>query len=55
VLLGRPYGVQVLQDGRPRAAFQSCLVTGACPAKLAALEALLHTAVPGPAAAPPRG
>jgi hypothetical protein len=45
-LLGGPYRVQVLHDGREVARYRSCIVTGTCPGKIAALKALLG----GPAA-----
>lgn len=43
-LLGRPYRVQVLEGGALRAEFRSCIETGACADKVAALERLLDTA-----------
>ncbi|MBI3991902.1 MAG: hypothetical protein HY342_01405 [Candidatus Lambdaproteobacteria bacterium] len=40
-LLGRPYQVEVLRDGQVVFTYRSCMVTGGCPAKVAALKAVL--------------
>ena len=40
-LLGRPYRVDVLHDGRVVFSYRSCVATGGCPAKVAALKAVL--------------
>jgi hypothetical protein len=47
VLLGRPYRVEVLRDGAAVAEYRSCIATGACPRKIAEVEALLRQAPSG--------
>jgi hypothetical protein len=38
---GRPYTVEVFEGAAPRIAYTSCIVTGACPEKVKALEKVL--------------
>ncbi|MCZ6627667.1 MAG: hypothetical protein O7E56_05480 [SAR324 cluster bacterium] len=40
-MLGKPYRVDILRDGKPRFTFRSCITTGACKAKVKALQKLL--------------
>ena len=40
-LMGKPYRVEVFRNGQRRFVYRSCIATGECPRKVAALKALL--------------